>query len=152
MVRRTRSRIPVSESQSVTDIKQTDPSMQQDARNRPVVLVVEDEQLLRWNAVAIIEDAGFDVVDAANAAEAIAILERRNDIRIIFTDIQMPGSIDGLRLAHLVKTRWPPIKIIMTSGHLRVREDELPEGGWFLPKPYSQADVAGVLRELQNGS
>jgi CheY-like chemotaxis protein len=124
--------------------------MQQDAGNRPVVLVVEDEELLRWNAVAMIEDAGFDVVDAANATEAIAILERRNDIRIIFTDIQMPGSIDGLRLAHLVKNRWPPIKIITTSGHFRVRDDELPEGCRFLSKPYTLAEVTGMLYGLHN--
>jgi CheY-like chemotaxis protein len=123
--------------------------MQQDAGNRPVVLVVEDEELLRWNAVAMIEDAGFDVVEAANATEAIAILERRNDIRIIFTDVQMPGSIDGLRLAHLVKNRWPPIKIITTSGRFRVRDDELPEGGRFLSKPYTHAEVTGMLHELQ---
>jgi CheY-like chemotaxis protein len=124
--------------------------MQQDAGYRALVLVVEDEMLLRWNAVAMIEDAGFDVVEAANATEAIAILEDRNDIRIIFTDIQMPGSIDGLRLAHLVKTRWPPIKIITTSGLLNVRDHELPDGGRFLPKPYTHAEIAGVLHELHN--
>ena len=124
--------------------------MQHDAGDRPVVLVVEDDELLHWNAVSIVEDAGFDVAGAANATEAIAILEARNDIRIIFTDIQMPGSIDGLRLAHLVKNRWPPIKIIATSGHHSVRDGELPEGGRFLPKPYTCAGVAAVLHELQN--
>ena len=75
--------------------------MQHLAGSRPVVLVVEDETLLRWHAVAMIEDAGFDVIEAGNAAEAISVLEARTDIRVIFTDIQMPGSIDGLRLAHL---------------------------------------------------
>ena len=109
--------------------------MQHLAGSRPVVLVVEDETLLRWHAVAMIEDAGFDVIEAGNAAEAISVLEARTDIRVIFTDIQMPGSIDGLRLAHLVRNRWPPIKIIATSGQLRLRDYELPEGGRFLPKP-----------------
>jgi CheY-like chemotaxis protein len=125
--------------------------MQQLAGHRPVVLVVEDEALLRWHAVAMIEDAGFDVIEAANAAEAIFVLEARTDIRVIFTDIQMPGSVDGLRLAHLVRNRWPPIKIIATSGQLRLRDYELPEGGRFLPKPYSVAEITGTLRELMGG-
>jgi CheY-like chemotaxis protein len=117
-------------------------------RRRPVVLVVEDETLLRWHAVAMIEEAGFDVIEAANAAEAISLLEARTDIRVIFTDIQMPGSIDGLRLAHLVRNRWPPIRIIATSGQLRLRDDELPQGGLFLPKPYTLAEITGTLHEI----
>jgi CheY-like chemotaxis protein len=117
-------------------------------RRRPVVLVVEDETLLRWHAVAMIEEAGFDVIEAANAAEAISLLEARTDIRVIFTDIQMPGSIDGLRLAHLVRNRWPPIRIIATSGQLRLRDDELPQGGRFLPKPYTRAEITGTLHEI----
>jgi CheY-like chemotaxis protein len=125
--------------------------MQHLAGSRPVVLVVEDETLLRWHAVAMIEDAGFDVIEAGNAAEAISVLEARTDIRVIFTDIQMPGSIDGLRLAHLVRDRWPPIKIIATSGQLRLRDYELPEGGRFLPKPYSVGEITGTLRELLGG-
>ena len=125
--------------------------MQPPACSRPVVLIVEDEPLLRWNAVAAIEEAGFDVVEAENAIEAISILERRPDIRVVFTDIQMPGSIDGLRLAHLISTRWPPIRIIATSGRLRLREDDLPEGGRYLTKPYAVADLTGMLRELTSG-
>ena len=122
--------------------------MQPPACSRPVVLVVEDEPLLRWNAVAAIEEAGFDVVEAENALEAISILERRLDIRVVFTDIQMPGSIDGLRLAHLISTRWPPIRIIATSGQLRLRDDDLPQGGRYLSKPYAVTDLTGMLREL----
>jgi len=125
--------------------------MQHSAGSRPVVLVVEDEALLRWHAVTMIEDAGFDVIEAGNAAEAILVLEARTDIRVIFTDIQMPGSIDGLRLAHLVRSRWPPIKIITTSGQLKLRNFELPEGGRFLPKPYSVGEITGTLRELLAG-
>ncbi len=86
--------------------------MQHQACSRPVVLIVEDEPLLRWNAVAMVEDAGFDVVEAANAIEAISILEKRRDVRAVFTDVQMPGSIDGVRLAHVIRARWPPVKII----------------------------------------
>jgi CheY-like chemotaxis protein len=125
--------------------------MQHLAGGRPVVLVVEDEALLRRHAVAMIEDAGFDVIEAGNAAEAIFVLEARTDIRVIFTDIHMPGSIDGLRLVHLVRSRWPPIKIIATSGQIRLRDYELPEGGRFLPKPYSVGQITGTLRELLGG-
>ena len=115
---------------------------------RPVVLIVEDEFLLRMNAVDMIVAAGFDAVEAANADEAIEILENRTDITVVFTDIQMPGSMDGLKLAQAVRGRWPPIKIVTTSGHVNVRETDLPDGGRFLPKPYSPHQIAGMLREL----
>ena len=122
--------------------------MQPSARRRPVVLVVEDEPLLRMDAIEAIDAAGFDVVEAAGADEAIAILEQRSDIRLIFTDIQMPGSMDGLKLAHFVKGRWPPIKIIATSGHAQITESDLPEGSRFLPKPYAVAQVASTIDQL----
>jgi CheY-like chemotaxis protein len=115
---------------------------------RPVVLIVEDEFLLRMDAVDMIRAAGFGVVEAANADQAIEILEARSDITVIFTDIQMPGSMDGLKLARAVRGRWPPIKIVATSGHVHVSEADLPAGGRFLPKPYSPVQVTGVLREL----
>ena len=115
---------------------------------RPVVLVVEDEYFLRINAVLMIEDAGFDVLEAASADQAIEILEARPDVHVIFTDIQIPGSMDGLKLAHAVRGRWPPIKIIATSGRVNLRIDDLPEGGRFLPKPYGPQEVIGTLREL----
>jgi CheY-like chemotaxis protein len=114
---------------------------------RPVVLVVEDELLLRMDAADMISAAGFEVIEAADADAAIEILEARNDIAVIFTDIQMPGSMDGLKLARAVRGRWPPIKIIATSG-IHVGESDLPEGGRFLPKPYSSAQIAGMLRQL----
>src|ERR1700753_2341450 len=82
----------------------------------PVVLVVEDEFLLRMDAVDMIESAGFSVVEAADADAAIEILEARNDIAVIFTDIQLPGSMDGLKLARAGRGRWPPIKVIPSSG------------------------------------
>lgn len=106
------------------------------ARKRPVVLIVEDEFLLRMDAVGMITDAGFEVVEAANADDAIEILEARRDISVVFTDIQMPGSMDGLKLARAVRGRWPPIKIVATSGLVDVGEKDLPEGGRFLQKPY----------------
>jgi CheY-like chemotaxis protein len=116
--------------------------------NRPVVLIVEDEVLLRMDAVDMVGAAGFEVVEAANADQAIKILEARPDITVMFTDIQMPGSMDGLKLARAVRGRWPPVKIVATSGHLYVGEKQLPEGGRFLPKPYSPSQVTGLLREV----
>src|SRR5258708_20342918 len=93
---------------------------------RPVVLVVEDDFLLRMDASQIIEAAGFLVVEAANADQAIIILESRDDISVVFTDIQMPGSMDGLKLARAVRGRWPPINIVPTSGHRTLSESHLP--------------------------
>ena len=119
--------------------------------NRPVVLVVEDEFLLRMDAVDMIAGAGFEVVEAASADQAIEILESRRDITVVFTDIQMPGSMDGLRLARAIRGRWPPIKIVATSGRPNLEETDLPEGGRFLPKPYSLLQVTGVLHELTDG-
>jgi CheY-like chemotaxis protein len=115
---------------------------------KPVVLIVEDDFLLRMDAVDIIMNAGFEVVEASNADEAIAILEARPNIHVVFTDIQMPGSMDGLKLAKFVKNRWPPVKIIATSGRVRINENDLPEGGRFLSKPYTPAAVIETLRLL----
>lgn len=125
--------------------------MASSASRRPVVLIVEDEFLLRMDAVDMIAGAGFEVVEAANADQAIEILESRRDITVVFTDIQMPGSMDGLKLARAIRGRWPPIKIIATSGHANVGEPDLPAGGRFLPKPYSPLQVTGVLHELTSG-
>lgn len=121
------------------------------ARRRQVVLVVEDDLLIRSDAALMIEEADFDVIEASNADESIAILEVRSDITVLFTDIQMPGSMDGLKLAAAVKTRWPPIKIMATSGLANVRLDDLPPGGRFIPKPYNSAHLAAALHELTAG-
>lgn len=119
------------------------------SRNRrPIVLVVEDDFLIRSHAAEMIADAGYDVVEAGTADEAISILQVRPDIHVIFTDIQMPGSMDGLELAHFVRGRWPQIKIIATSGHFRLQDGDLPDGGIFVPKPYTFDRVSSVLREL----
>jgi CheY-like chemotaxis protein len=118
-----------------------------DSSKRPAVLIVEDESLVRLGAVQSIEEAGFEVIEAANADEAIRILENRSDIRLVFTDIHMPGSMDGLKLAHAVRNRWPPIKIIVTSGRSQVSEQELPEGGRFFAKPYEATQITDTIRE-----
>ena len=118
------------------------------ARSKSVILLVEDELLLRMDSAELIENAGFEVVQAANADEAIDMLTARPDIHVVFTDIQMPGTMDGLKLARFVRDRWPPIKIVATSGLVRVGEDDLPAGGVFLPKPYRGEEIIGVLRGL----
>jgi len=122
--------------------------MQPKAGPRPVVLIVEDEILVRLNAVEVIEGRGFEAIEASNADEAISILEQRNDIGLIFTDIDMPGSMDGVKLAHFVKDRWPPIKIIATSGHAKITANDLPQGVRFMPKPYKVTEVADTIHQL----
>ena len=111
----------------------------------PVVLVVEDEPLLRLVAVDFIEDAGFAAVTATNTDEAVAILESRTDIRIVFTDIDMPGSMDGLKLAECIRNRWPPIELIVTSGKRRLQPNSLPARGLYFPKPYNPSDIVQAM-------
>jgi CheY-like chemotaxis protein len=122
--------------------------VEENSITRLVILVVEDETLIRWGAVKMAEEAGYEVLDAAGADEAIQILESRNDISLIFTDIHMPGSMDGLNLARAVRNRWPPIKIIVTSGREKPTKSDLPAGALFLPKPYSEVSIGTALREL----
>ena len=101
----------------------------------PTVLIVEDEMMLRMRAVDIVEDAGFTPIEAVNADDALAILESRSDIELLFTDIQMPGSIDGLKLAHAVHERWPLIKIMIVSGQLKLTDADKPADSRFFGKP-----------------
>jgi CheY-like chemotaxis protein len=112
------------------------------------VLIVEDEFLLRAEAADYFEEAGFTVYEASNAEQAIALLELHDDIRGVFTDIHMPGSMDGLKLAHYVRGRWPPVKLIITSGHLRPRTEDMPAGSGFFGKPYQLETIAGSLRAM----
>jgi len=110
------------------------------------VLVVEDEIVLRMRAVDIVEDAGFTAVEAVNADEALAILESRSDISLLFSDIQMPGTMDGLKLAHAVHDRWPSIKIILVSGLVKVPDEDRPADSLFFGKPL---EVKQMISELQ---
>jgi two-component sensor histidine kinase len=112
----------------------------------PNVLVVEDEMILRMRAVDIVQDAGFNPVEAVNADQAMSILEGRSDISLLLTDIQMPGSIDGLKLAHAVHDRWPSIKIILVSGQVKLTEAERPADSRFFGKPLG---VEQMITELQ---
>lgn len=112
------------------------------------VLIVEDEPLVRMDISYQLQDLGFKVFEAANAAEAIAMLEVNDDIQIMFTDVDMPGGMDGLRLAAAVRDRWPPIKIIVTSGHRDISTRDLPTGSRFLNKPYKPQKVAAAMLEM----
>lgn len=112
----------------------------------PNVLIVEDEMVLRMRAVDIVEDAGFRSVEAVNADEALSILESRSDISLLFTDIQMPGSMDGLKLAHAVHERWPSIKIILVSGQVKPTDAERPVNSRFFGKPLG---IEQMITELQ---
>ena len=115
---------------------------------KPIVLVVEDEPLLRMAAVDMIEAAGFETLEAADATQAVEILESRLDVRIVFTDIDMPRGMDGMRLAAVIRDRWPPIHIILTSGQLTPPATHLPADSVFFSKPYREADVVATMRRM----
>ncbi len=118
------------------------------SRKPVVVLVVEDEPLLRMAAVDMIREAGFDVLEAADATEAITILESRLDIRIVFSDIDMPRGMDGMKLAALIRERWPPIRIILTSGYTTIDTVQMPPDSIFFPKPYVEEKVVETLHRM----
>ena len=99
-------------------------------------------------AVDMVEEAGFDAVEASGAGEAIAILDRRRDIRIVFTDIDMPHGLDGIRLAALIRDRWPPIEIILTSGKGAPPDDEMPARGVFFAKPIRAEQVVAAMHRM----
>ena len=110
------------------------------------VLVVEDDSLINLMATDELKAAGYEVMSAFNADEAIEILESRSDIRLIFTDIDMPGSMDGLKLAAAVRHRWPPVRIVITSGMWS--PSELPEGAVFIRRPYNAAKIVETVARL----
>ena len=112
------------------------------------VLVVEDEFLIRTDIADQLRENGFTVFEASDADAAIQLLEVRTDIHVVFTDVDMPGSMDGLKLAAYVRDRWPPIKLIVTSGHMAVEESRLPKGGRFFPKPYEVRHITSAIVDL----
>jgi CheY-like chemotaxis protein len=118
------------------------------AKRRPAILVVEDDPLLRLTAVDMVEDAGFEAIEATDASQAVAILEKRLDIRVVFSDIDMPRGLDGMKLAALVRDRWPPIEIILTSGYFVPKPADLPARCLFFPKPYRENEVVAAMRKF----
>jgi CheY-like chemotaxis protein len=118
------------------------------ASPRPVVLLVEDELFVRMAAADALEDAGFEVIETANAKAAQEILSDRDDVRVLFTDVKMPGPMDGLELASLVRRRWPHILIVITSGHLKPESVSLPDDAVFIAKPYGEKAPAVTIQAL----
>lgn len=109
-----------------------------------LILVVEDEPLVRWTAVEILAAAGYDVIEAENAEQALATLKAHRGVSLLFTDVDMPGDMDGLQLAEFVHARWPDVQLVVTSGRNLPRA--VPDHGAFLPKPYSPAGLEGAVR------
>ncbi len=118
--------------------------------SKPLVLIVEDEPLLRIHAATLIEEAGFATLEAGSADEAIKFLETDARIQIVFTDIDLPGGMDGIRLAAAIRHRWPPIELVLTSGHVKVSDADLPERGHFFSKPYDAGQLIRTLRSLSH--
>lgn len=114
----------------------------------PAVLVVEDEPLLRLAAIDLVEMAGYEAIPAADATEAVKILEARNDIRVVMTDIDMPRGVDGMRLAAIIRDRWPPIKIIIVSGHVDDPGDLIPAETIFFSKPYREEQIIETIHSM----
>lgn len=112
------------------------------------VLVVEDEVLVRMNIVEALKQRGFVVVEAENATRAIDLLIQQPDVQVMFTDIDMPGGVDGVKLAAMVRDRWPPISIVYTSGHRKMADLQLPLESQFFAKPYNTDRVAATLLAL----
>ena len=115
----------------------------------PVVLVVEDEPLVRMTASDELDEAGFQVLEATNADEALRVLEARSDeVQVLFTDVDMPGSMNGMALAEQVYQRWPHVLLLISSGYARPHPDEIPDHGQFVPKPYRGATLVRHIMEM----
>jgi len=112
------------------------------------ILVVEDEPLLRMDLVDNLQDAGFEVLEASNSVEAIEILSEHGEVRLMMTDVDMPGGMDGVKLAAYVRDRWPPLKIIVVSGHRRVSMDDIPAESRFFSKPYDPRRLIKSIHEM----
>lgn len=113
-----------------------------------VVLVVDDEPMMLLAACDVVEEMGFEALIAVDGEAAVKILESRSDISIVFTDIDMPGRLDGLKLAACIHDRWPPIHILITSGQVTPTAANLPAQAVFMAKPYRTADVQNQLRAM----
>lgn len=144
-----RSGAPVNSVEVLpTGFDQTAGDAQFMAHSKIKVLVVEDETLVRLGIAGHLEDDGFTVLEAANANEAIAVLATDPEVSIVFTDVDMPGGMDGLKLAAVIRDRWPPIKIVVTSGHRQVGATDLPIESRFFPKPYDFERIASAFRDI----
>jgi CheY-like chemotaxis protein len=117
-------------------------------QTKPVILVVEDDELLRLHAAGLLEEHVFGIVEAEDADAAVKLLETRGDVRLLFTDIQMPGSFDGMDLARKVHAHWPHILLVITSGQIKPAQAEIPDDGCFVGKPYRANDLLEEVNDL----
>lgn len=119
-------------------------------QSRPIgsdtILIVESEAIVRFELIDLFEDEGYRVFPAADADEAIAILDRHGEVRVVLTDIDMPGAMDGLKLAHYIRKRFPPTLLLVASGRVSVPPGEMPENSAYFKKPF---DPAAVLRRIE---
>ena len=115
------------------------------------ILVVEDEPLIRLGMVSLVEELGHPVLDVADADAAIRLIETDPEVRVIITDVDMPGSMDGVRLAHFVRRRWPPIRLIVISGQIGVSAAQLPAEALFFAKPYRDDALLAAVRGMAGG-
>lgn len=113
--------------------------------HKSVVLIVEEEPLLRLAALDMVAEAGLEPVEARDAEQALRVLESRRDIRIVFTDLDLSGGMDGLALVEAICSRWPPVKLILTSSLRAPAAEQLPPGSRFFPKPYSDTAVTDAM-------
>ncbi len=119
-----------------------------DETTPPSAVVVDDEELLRIYAAGLLEEHGFKVLEAENAAAALQVLETHKDVRLLFTDIQMPGAQDGMNLAREVHARWPNILLVIASGQSKPPRAEIPDDGRFIRKPYRAAELFNEVDDL----
>ncbi|MGO6999407.1 response regulator [Rhizobium leguminosarum] len=115
---------------------------------KAVVLVVEDSTIIRMGAVDLVISAGYEALEACDADEAIGILESRDDVDLVFTDVQMPGTMDGIKLSHYITDRWPPVRLIVASGAAILEESNLPTGSRFFSKPYDSHAIIDAMAHL----
>lgn len=115
---------------------------------KSVVLIVEDSPMIRMGAVDLVLSAGYEALEAGDADEAIRILELRDDIDLVFTDVDMPGTMDGVKLSHYIRDRWPPVKLIVASGAAILEESSLPFGSRFFSKPYDDHNIIDAMARL----
>ncbi|WP_455273557.1 response regulator [Rhizobium herbae] len=118
---------------------------------KAVVLIVEDSTIIRMGAIDLALSAGYEALEACNADEAIRILESRGDVDLVFTDVQMPGTMDGIKLSHYIRDRWPPVKLIVASGAAILEESSLPVGSQFFSKPYDDDSITDAMARLLSG-
>lgn len=115
------------------------------------ILVVEDEPIIRLGIAATIEDAGYEVIEAANADEAVTRLVAEDDVRMVITDVDMPGSMNGIELAHYARGRWPDIRLLVISGQVGVTAGQLPGGTEFMSKPYQEPRLLTCIATMTAG-